>query len=852
MTATMTPERWQRINDLFHASLGRRLEERAAFLDQACTDDADARRAVERLLDAHARAGTFLETPAAPEPDVRPLLTGRRFAHYELGQRVGVGGMGEVYRAIDGMLGREVAIKVVAGGEPVAQARLWREAEHASGLNHPNICTIHQVGEAEGLAYIVMEYVEGRPLADVIADGGLPSEAVLRYTGQVAAALAHAHDRGIAHRDLKSSNVMITADDRVKVLDFGLARRLGPGGLDSVDTTSTVTGAIAGTLAYMAPEVLRGERGNARSDVWAFGVLLHEMLAGERPFEGQTPFELSSAILSQPPRRMPRNVSGALAVVARRCLEKEPANRYASGREVEAALEDVRAGRAGARQALHLPGRRGFVLGGAAVLAAAFAGVVVRNRASWWPRLGGGRAFRSLVVLPLTNVSGDPAHEYLSEGLTEGLIAELGKVRRLRVISRTTAMSYRGSGKTAPRIAEELGVDAVVEGSVVRTGDRVRVTVQLIDAAADAHVWAEAYEAGVRDILVLQRDVVRAVAGGVRAALTPQDQARLSLVRTVDPAVYESYLKGRYYWNQRTEESLRQAIEYFEAATSADPTFAPAWAALADCYNQLGTVLVGVAPPSVMRPRAAAAAIHALQIDPGLAEAHATLGYVKHYDWQWEEAERELRLAIEINPSYALARIWYANNLASRRRLKEAVTEARRAKELDPLSLVVTTNVGWTLSMAGAKEDAIVQYRRALELDPSYVQAHLRLGAAYSSLGRSGEAIAELETAARLTHRNPSSLAALAEAYARAGERRKAQELLREILSRAADGYVSPFRVAFVYSALGDRDSTFEWLEKAYAERSNGMAYLGVRDIDDPIRADPRYARLLRRVGLPE
>jgi len=852
MTATMTPERWQRINDLFHASLGRRLEERAAFLDQACTDDADARRAVERLLDAHARAGTFLETPAAPEPDVRPLLTGRRFAHYELGQRVGVGGMGEVYRAIDGMLGREVAIKVVAGGEPVAQARLWREAEHASGLNHPNICTIHQVGEAEGLAYIVMEYVEGRPLADVIADGGLPSEAVLRYTGQVAAALAHAHDRGIAHRDLKSSNVMITADDRVKVLDFGLARRLGPGGLDSVDTTSTVTGAIAGTLAYMAPEVLRGERGNARSDVWAFGVLLHEMLAGERPFEGQTPFELSSAILSQPPRRMPRNVSGALAVVARRCLEKEPANRYASGREVEAALEDVRAGRAGARQALHLPGRRGFVLGGAAVLAAAFAGVVVRNRASWWPRLGGGRAFRSLVVLPLTNVSGDPAHEYLSEGLTEGLIAELGKVRRLRVISRTTAMSYRGSGKTAPRIAEELGVDAVVEGSVVRTGDRVRVTVQLIDAAADAHVWAEAYEAGVRDILVLQRDVVRAVAGGVRAALTPQDQARLSLVRTVDPAVYESYLKGRYYWNQRTEESLRQAIEYFEAATSADPTFAPAWASLADCYNQLGTVLVGVAPPSVMRPRAAAAAIHALQIDPGLAEAHATLGYVKHYDWQWEEAERELRLAIEINPSYALARIWYANNLASRRRLKEAVTEARRAKELDPLSLVVTTNVGWTLSMAGAKEDAIVQYRRALELDPSYVQAHLRLGAAYSSLGRSGEAIAELETAARLTHRNPSSLAALAEAYARAGERRKAQELLREILSRAADGYVSPFRVAFVYSALGDRDSTFEWLEKAYAERSNGMAYLGVRDIDDPIRADPRYARLLRRVGLPE
>jgi Tol biopolymer transport system component len=334
----MTPERWQRVKDLFHDALERPADERAAFLAETCGDDAAARAALERLLDAHARAGNFLETPAAPEPSVRPL-TGTRFAHYELGPRVGVGGMGEVYKAIDGMLNREVAIKVVAGDEPLAQARLWREAEHASGLNHPNICTIHQVGEAEGHAYIVMEYVEGQPLADVIPDGGLPSETALRYAGQIAAALAHAHEHGLAHRDLKSSNVMITADDRVKVLDFGLARRLPQGVSAGVETVSTAAGVIAGTLSYMAPEVLRGERGNARSDVWAFGVLLHEMLAGERPFEGQTPFELSSAILNQPPRRMPANVSSPLAAVARRCLEKEPARRYASGREVEAALE---------------------------------------------------------------------------------------------------------------------------------------------------------------------------------------------------------------------------------------------------------------------------------------------------------------------------------------------------------------------------------------------------------------------------------------------------------------------------------------------------------------------------------
>ena len=282
----MTPERWQRVKDLFHDALERPADERAAFLAETCGDDAEARAALEHLLEAHATAGDFLETPALPEPAVRPPLTGRRFAHYELGPRVGVGGMGEVYKAIDGMLNREVAIKVVTGDEPLAQARLWREAEHASGLNHPNICTIHQVGEAEGLAYIVMEYVEGQPLADVISAGGLRSDIVVRYASEVADALAHAHEHGIVYRDLKSSNVMITSDDRVKVLDFGLARRLPQGVSTGLETASTAAGVIAGTLSYMAPEVLRGERGDARSDVWAFGVLLHEMLASEQPFEG--------------------------------------------------------------------------------------------------------------------------------------------------------------------------------------------------------------------------------------------------------------------------------------------------------------------------------------------------------------------------------------------------------------------------------------------------------------------------------------------------------------------------------------------------------------------------------------
>jgi serine/threonine protein kinase len=490
----MTPERWQRVKELFHDALERPADERAAFLAEICGDDAEARAALERLVDAHAAAGNFLETPAAPEPAVRPLLTGRRFAHYELGPRVGVGGMGEVYKAIDGMLNREVAIKVVTGDEPLAQARLWREAEHASGLNHPNICTIHQVGEADGLAYIVMEYVEGQPLADVIPAGGLPSEIVLRYAGQVAGALAHAHEHGIVHRDLKSSNVMITADDRVKVLDFGLARRLAQGVSTGVETASTAAGVIAGTLSYMAPEVLRGERGDALSDVWAFGVLLHEMLAGERPFEGQTPFELSSAILKQPPSRMPRTVSSALAAVARRCLEKDPARRYASGREVGAALENARLAAPQIRLRSLLERPRALLLVALAAVVLLGAGLWVGRSRARTGSPSGSAETASVAVLPFENFGGADGNEYLADGVAEAVTTDLARIPGLLVISRNSAFQYRGSSVDVKKVGAELNVLYLVEGSVQRSGERLRVHVQVIEVSTGYHLWAERYD----------------------------------------------------------------------------------------------------------------------------------------------------------------------------------------------------------------------------------------------------------------------------------------------------------------------------------------------------------------------
>jgi TolB-like protein/Tfp pilus assembly protein PilF len=858
----MTPERWQRVKRLFHDALERPADEREAFLSEQCGDDAEARATLGRLLDAHANAHDFLDTPVAggSVEDSRPPLTGSVIGHYELRGRLGAGGMGEVYEAYDRRLERTVAIKMVPSRDPRDQGRLWREAQHSSGLSHPNICVVHEIGEVEGSAYIVMEHVRGRPLSEAIPEGGLPTEVALAFASQITSALGEAHQHGIVHRDLKSANVMVTPQGRVKVLDFGLARRFANGvSGTAVETSSwTIPGMIAGTLSYIAPEVLRGGRGDARSDVWAMGILLHEMLTGERPFAGNTSFELSSAILNDSPPPLPSRVPPTLASTVRKCLEKDPSARFASGSELHAALGLVGAGPpslstrvAGFLRGSRRPGWRSLTF--AAVILVLVAAMAVWPE--WQPLrwLAHGREVQSLVVLPFANTSGDPAQDYLADGLTEALITDLGTtIGALRVTSRTTAMSYRATKKTIPQIGRELGVDAAIEGSVTRDGNRVRITVRLVEAGTDRPLSTETYEGSLREILVLKREVLRKITAALRARLTPRDEARLNLVRTVDPEAYEAYLKGRYYWNRRSEDSLKRAIENFDAAIRADPTYAPAHVALADCYNQLGTVLVGLEPPSVMRPRAAEAAIRALQIDPDLSEAHATLGYVRHYDWQWADAEQEMRRALELNPSYGLGHVWYANLLASRKRWDEAIAEVRKAEELDPLSMVVLTNVGWTLDLSNRTSEAVAAYQRALALDPDYIQAHWRLSDAFVRLGRRDEAMRQIETVAALSRRSPSSLAWLARLYGQTGRRGEARALLDELLSLSARRYVSPLSIGFVYFAIGENDGGFEWLEKAYAERSNGMVYLAVDPYLEPWRGDPRYRDLMRRVGLIE
>lgn len=847
----MTAPQWEDVKRLFHAALEHPADRRAAWLAQQCSQNPDVCAEVDRLLAAHLAAGSFIETPAADLHSVAGRQPGARvgtwMGQYRLDAHLGSGGMGDVYQALDSELGRVVAIKVVGRDVSGAHERLRREARHASRLNHPNICTIHHVGDSDGHPYIVMELVDGRPLSELISAGGLPAGTVVSYAGQVLDALEHAHEKRVVHRDLKSANVMIRSDGQLKLLDFGLARRLdaiaaGPQAV-SAQAADRMTSA-GGTLPYMAPEILRGGVADARTDLWGFGVLLYEMLTGRLPFGGTTALDVGSAILNDTPSPMPATVPRALASCIMRCLEKDPERRPQHASEVKAQLDRVARRGSGAAVA---PRR---IVAAIALSAVLLTTIAVASRQ--WRASGGGAppAIRSIAVLPLENLSGDAAQDYFAEGLTESLIAELRKTSSLQVTSPTTSMRYRGSPRPLADLARDLKVDAIVQGSVVREGGGIRIATALL-RVADGRVWTDRFERPAREIHALERDFVESAANHVSLALTPSGTSRLARVRAVAPDVYESYLKGRFYWNKRTTASLAAAVEHFRAAIALDPTYAPAHVGLADCYNQLGTVLVASGSPAAMRPQAAAAAIAALQIDPALAEAHAALGYVRHYDWQWAEAERSLRHALDLDPNNALVHLWYANYLGSLRRMDEAVAHAEKAKALDPLSPTVLTNVGWTLSYAGRYHDAVAAYREALALDADYIQANQRLAAAQAELAQFDDALATNEKVGRLTNRGGPYLTAMANILAMAGRREEAEQALTRLLAVASTGYVSPFSVSQPHFRLGHIDRGFEWLERAYEERSNGMVYLAAEPAFARVRTDARYRDLLKRVGLP-
>ena len=847
----MTSERWAEVKAVFAEAITHG-EGRDTFLAARCGRDTQLLDAVRALLESHEGAGDFIETSPVSGlvSDVASLgrHSGKMRGDYRLGRRVATGGMGEVYESWDTRSGTRVAIKVLTDDGLDAARRLKREGLHALEMNHPNICRVHEVSDDDAGAFIAMEFLEGTVLSEATPSEGFDQATVLSLALQLAEAVAHAHERGIVHRDLKCANLMLLPDGTLKVLDFGLARRLSPD-VDSEVTAATLTqaGAVAGTLAYLAPEVLRGDRADTRSDVWAFGVVLNELLTGARPFDGRTSFELTSAVLNQEPPALPPSVPAGLRTIRDNCLGKMRHERYRNGTEVLAALRTFKFG--GRVSRLRRRSRSMLVVAAATITVLSSLTIVWMMNGS---QQSGQRQLTSIAILPFQEtVSADEAQRYFADGITEALITKLGTIDSLRVISRATVARY-DSRTPVDQLRKDLQVNLTVTGGIEREAGRVRVTAALNDTTTGSVLWRQQFDRSANEVLALEADVVQAIVDRLGVRLSPAQRTNLRLVRAVDPVVYEAYLKGRFHWNKRTPESLEQAVGFYKSALQTDPTYAPAHAALADCYNQMGTVLVGKASPSMMRPLAKASAVAALQLDDSLAEAHATLGYVSHYDWDWATAEKEFRRALELNPNLALGHLWYANLLMSRKRFNEAIAEVRRAEALDPFSLIVLTNVGWVLSYAGHHDEAVAVLRHALDLDPKYVQAHVRLADAFSFSGRHDEAFAEHQVIIQLTGRSRSSVVRLAEAYGLAGRRSEALAIFDEALKIPGGQYISPVTMYVTYFMLGEFDKGFEWIERALLERSNGIVYLASDPIFDPIRTDPRFQRVLTQIGLAD
>jgi TolB-like protein/tetratricopeptide (TPR) repeat protein len=743
-------------------------------------------------------------------------------------QRIGAGGMGVVYRARDERLRREVAIKVLPAGtldDPERRARFHREAVALAQLNHPGIATLFEFDRAGDLDFLVMEHVAGETLERHLARAPLAEGEIVALGLQIAEALAAAHEQGVVHRDLKPGNVIVTPRGRVKLLDFGVAKFVG-GERAEVDPLRT-TGASAapgalGTLPYMAPEQLLDTGVDARTDLYALGVVLYRMATGRLPFEGLPPLALMNRILNEPPAppgALRTGLSPRIEGVILRCLEKEPARRPASAQAVAAELRPA-APRAPGDAHPPAPAER-----------------------------PAHPALESLVVLPLENLSGDPGQEYFADGMTDVLIANLARIGALRVISRTSAMRFKGARRPLPEIARELGVEAVVEGTVLRSGDRVRITAQLVEAPADRTLWTFSVEREVRDVLALQSEVARAVAEEIRVRVTPLEMARLREPRPVDPRALEHVLRGRFLWNKRTAADVERSIELFRAALEIAPDYAAAWSGLADAWSIVGAFRFQ--PPAVAFARAEEAARHALELDPDLAEAHTSLAFaLQHSAWDLPAAEASFRRARELNPSYVLTRHWYAELLLIQERFDEAAGELRRARELDPLSPIVVTTEGSFHYFARRYPESLALLDTVVELHPDFVVGHLDRGRTLEELGRLEEARAEFTAATRITGSDPGESAPLAHLYALLGERARAEAVIGRLRDAGAHRYVSPYSIATVYSALRDADRAFEWLEQAFATRDPMMIYLRVHPRLDPLRADPRFAELLRRAGL--
>jgi eukaryotic-like serine/threonine-protein kinase len=797
-------------------------------------------------------------------------VIGRTLAHYRITAAIGAGGMGEVYRATDTKLGRDVALKVLpaeVASDPERLERFQREAKALAALDHPGIVGVYSVEEASGVHFLTMQLVEGQGLDRLIPTEGLPIARTLDIAKALAQALCAAHEKGIVHRDLKPANVMVTADGRVKVLDFGLAKRAAPGDgapADSEQSTEMRTreGMVMGTMPYMSPEQLQGRALDYRTDIFSFGIMLYEMVSGRRPFAGRSTAELASAILRDTPPALATLRAGMpaeLMQIITRCLEKDPGARYQSMRDVHGALLAQPAGGSGRETAAgHEPGPRSHALkiaGGVAILLGVAAYLVARSgvmgpasreqEAATRPPV-----IRSIAVLPLDNYSGDPSQEYFAEGMTDELTADLASISQLRVISRGSAMQFKGAHRPpTPEIARVLDVDAVVEGSVLRAGDKVRITAQLIDARTDRHLWAKSFERSSRDVLALQDELASAIAREIHVQLTPAELSRLARAPTVNPEAYDAYLKGRYFFNRPSDENLQKAIARFEDAISLHASLASAHSGLSDAYLWAG-YNEGFLTASEARPKAKIAAEKAIELDDKSAEAHTSLAVFKmFYEYDWAGCEIEFRRAFALNPNYAFAHDQFSLGLAFQGRLEESIAESKRAAELDPLDPQVPIDAIFALTWQRKFQAAKEQARRSADLDPTFFFPFWAYGWVDIQAGKVKDAIPQFQKAKAMG--SPAFVSAwLAYAYGASGDRARALAELEDLKKLSLHGSVTAFNLALVSLGLGDRARAVSYLEQAYASDSQWLGWLRGDRTFDPLRVDPRFAALVKKVRL--